>query len=63
MIFWREKEKNCASRFEAKKAAMGDEGLSVASQSKLAGILNSDVFTFFKVTLLNDSKNGCLGAI
>jgi hypothetical protein len=26
MIFWREKEKkNCASRFEAKKAAMGDE--------------------------------------
>jgi hypothetical protein len=32
MIFWREKEKNCASRFEAKKAAMGDEGLSVASR-------------------------------
>jgi hypothetical protein len=30
MIFWREKEKKCASRFEAKKAAMGDEGLSVA---------------------------------
>jgi hypothetical protein len=22
MIFWREKEKNCASRFEAKKAVM-----------------------------------------
>jgi hypothetical protein len=30
MIFWREKEKkNCASRFEDKKAAMG---LSVASR-------------------------------
>jgi hypothetical protein len=30
MIFWREKEeKNCASRFEAKKAVMG---LSVASR-------------------------------
>jgi hypothetical protein len=25
MIFWREKERNCASRFKAKKAVMGDE--------------------------------------
>jgi hypothetical protein len=32
MIFWREKEKNCASRFEAKKAAMGDEARLVAPQ-------------------------------
>jgi hypothetical protein len=32
MIFWREKEKNCASRFEAKKAVMGDKGLSEASR-------------------------------
>jgi hypothetical protein len=27
MIFWREKEKKTASRFEAKNAAMRDEGL------------------------------------
>jgi hypothetical protein len=33
MIFWHEKEeKNCASKFEAKKAVMGDERLSVASR-------------------------------
>jgi hypothetical protein len=28
----RKRKKNCASRFEAKKTAMGDEGLSVASR-------------------------------
>jgi hypothetical protein len=32
MIFWREKEKKTASRFEAKKSnTVGDKGLSVAS--------------------------------
>jgi hypothetical protein len=31
-FFGAKKKKNCASRFEAKKAAMGDEGLSVASR-------------------------------
>jgi hypothetical protein len=30
-FFGAKKKKNCASRFESKKAAMGDEGLSVAS--------------------------------
>jgi hypothetical protein len=48
MIYWREKEKNCASRLEAKKAGIGDEGLSVASLLVAPQLYRNGLFWLFR---------------
>jgi hypothetical protein len=54
--FLARKRKNCASRFEAKKAVMGDEGLSVASRLNCTGTGYSITVQFWLFREINGDK-------
>jgi hypothetical protein len=48
MIFWREKEKNCSRRFEAKKAAMPWEPSRGAANCTGTGYSSTVLFWLFR---------------